>query len=260
VGIIEPGQTGQQTFTGTVDISGSQITNVVWVRGTNVGHAGGVTIVDYVTGAGHNMITTGILKQHTQGGAHTGITNTGGLTTDTATVTSNATVGGTLNVIGAVTLTSLVGTVVGNANLSTSAGDLGAAWQSWSPVWTNLTTGNGTTVASYIQTGKIVRFKAKFILGSTSSIGGNVGVNPPVAALAAYATSNAWPLGQCWYEDSGINNYSGMIAFASSSTSMTLYVYSASGTYVTNPSVTAAVPFNFSTGDIINIMGSYEAA
>lgn len=97
VGIIEPGATAQQTFTGTVDVSGSQITNVVWVRGTNVGHAGGVTVVDYVSGAAHNMMTAGILKQHTQAGAHTAITNTGGFTTDTATVT------------GATTLTGAVG-------------------------------------------------------------------------------------------------------------------------------------------------------
>lgn len=112
VGIIEPGQTAQQTFTGTVDVGGSQITNVVWVRGVNVGHAGGVTIVDYVSGASHSMMTTGILKQHTQAGVHTGIT------TDTISTTGNGTIGGTLGVTGAATLTG--GTVL-------PAGDIGTA-------------------------------------------------------------------------------------------------------------------------------------
>jgi len=102
VGIIEPAAVAQQTFTGTVDVSGSQITNVIWVRGNNVGHAGGVTIVDYVSGAAHNMATTGVLKQHTQAGAHSAITNTGGLTTDTATITGNATVDGSLGITGVV--------------------------------------------------------------------------------------------------------------------------------------------------------------
>lgn len=107
VGIIEPGVSGnEQTFTGTVDTGGSQITNVVWTRGSNVNHAGGVTVVDYVTGTAFNMITAGILKQHTQVGAHHAITTDTIATTSTATfgagasVTNNLTVGGTAGVTG----------------------------------------------------------------------------------------------------------------------------------------------------------------
>lgn len=102
VGIIEPGATNQQVFTGTVDVSGSQITGVVWTRGTNVPHTAGVTIVDYTTGTGFNMVTSGILKQHTQTGAHRNITNTGGmsntggLTTDTLHVTSTTVLDGAI--------------------------------------------------------------------------------------------------------------------------------------------------------------------
>lgn len=116
VGIIEPGQTGQQTFTGTVDISGSQITNVVWVRGTNVGHAGGVTVVDYVSGAAHNMTTAGILKQHTQAGAHTGIV------TDTITATGVATLsGGTSLPAGDIGTADLADSAVSTAKIADSA-------------------------------------------------------------------------------------------------------------------------------------------
>lgn len=70
VGIIEPGLTKQQTFTGTVDTSGAQITGVVWTRGTNADHTAGVTIVDYVSGTGHNMMTKGISVGHNQNGTH----------------------------------------------------------------------------------------------------------------------------------------------------------------------------------------------
>lgn len=90
VGIIEPGVTNQQVFTGTVDTGGSQITGVVWTRGTNVGHATGVTIVDYVTGTIINMITAGILKEHTQTGTHTN------LHTDTLNASGNGIISGTL--------------------------------------------------------------------------------------------------------------------------------------------------------------------
>lgn len=94
VGIIEPGVTGnEQTFTGTVDTGGSQIISVVWTRGTNVSHSGGVTVVDYVTGTAHNMITAGILKQHTQSGHHTGIT-TDTLTASSSVTTANLTASG----------------------------------------------------------------------------------------------------------------------------------------------------------------------
>lgn len=70
VGIIEPGLSREQTFTGIVDTGGSQLTGVVWTRGTNVDHTGGVTIVDYVTGTDHNMMAKGILVAHNQDGTH----------------------------------------------------------------------------------------------------------------------------------------------------------------------------------------------
>lgn len=70
VGIIEPGQAKEQTFTGTVDTGGAQITGVKWTRGTNADHTAGVTIVDYVSGTGNNMFTKGILVEHNQDGTH----------------------------------------------------------------------------------------------------------------------------------------------------------------------------------------------
>jgi hypothetical protein len=68
VGIIEPGGSKEQTFTGVVDTGGSQITGVKWTRGLNVDHSAGVTVVDYVTGTGHNMMTKGILVHADQDG------------------------------------------------------------------------------------------------------------------------------------------------------------------------------------------------
>lgn len=110
VGIIEPGQTKQQVFTGTVSTGSTSITGVKWTRGTNVGHSGGVSIVDYTTGTAFNMLTTGILKQHSQTGVHTAITATS-LSTSAA-----ASIGTTLGVTGAATHSSttvLTGAVSG---------------------------------------------------------------------------------------------------------------------------------------------------
>jgi hypothetical protein len=68
VGIIEPTGTKEQVFTGTVDLTNSQIKDVIWTRGTNTAHEAGVLVVDYVTGTDWNMLVTGILKFANQKG------------------------------------------------------------------------------------------------------------------------------------------------------------------------------------------------
>jgi hypothetical protein len=63
----------KQVFTGTVNTGAGTVTNVVWTEmptgGSNVGHAAGATIIDYVTATAWDMAMTGILKFATQGGA-----------------------------------------------------------------------------------------------------------------------------------------------------------------------------------------------
>lgn len=69
--IIEPNSlTAKQTFTGVVDIAGSQITNVVWTAGTNQTHAVGVAVVDYATATHVSMISKGLAVEHNQDGTH----------------------------------------------------------------------------------------------------------------------------------------------------------------------------------------------
>lgn len=94
VGIIEPGDaTKQQVFTGTVDVAGSRLTGCVYTRGTSAsGHAGGVTVVDYVTGTAMNMISKGVLTQHNQDGTHGAVTATSVNTTGAVTAGNGLTV------------------------------------------------------------------------------------------------------------------------------------------------------------------------
>lgn len=88
----------KQVFTGQV--SGSNILNVVWTYGTNQAHTTGATIIDYVSATTMDMVTAGILKQHTQAGAHIGLSNTGGatftggITTDSLTISGQNTANG----------------------------------------------------------------------------------------------------------------------------------------------------------------------
>lgn len=106
VGIIDPGSTNQEVFTGTVSVSGVSIINAVWTRspaGGSVAHTTGAAIVDYVTGTAFKMLTTGILKQHTQAGGHIGLSNTGGLTNAGGIATDTLHVTGATELDGAVT-------------------------------------------------------------------------------------------------------------------------------------------------------------
>lgn len=68
VGVIEPGTVKEQVFTGIVDTGGTQITGVVWTKGTNIDHASGVSVVDYDTGTAFNMMRKGILVHSDQDG------------------------------------------------------------------------------------------------------------------------------------------------------------------------------------------------
>lgn len=95
VGVIEPGATKQQVFTGVVNTGSSSVTGVKWTRGTNADHAAGVTIVDYVTGTDHNMMTKGILVEHDQDGTHKDVTADSLVVAGTTTLTGSVAINGT---------------------------------------------------------------------------------------------------------------------------------------------------------------------
>ena len=102
-----PTPTLKEVATGVV--SGSTVSNLV--RGqdgtTQQAHASGANVVMYVTANLWNDFETSYLTQHNQLGTHKGIT------TDTLAASGNATVGGTLGVTGA---TSLSGGATVNGN------------------------------------------------------------------------------------------------------------------------------------------------
>lgn len=58
----------KQVFTGTVDTTGVQITNVVWTEGSNTTHTAGASVVDYVAATHQGMTTKGLLVSHDQDG------------------------------------------------------------------------------------------------------------------------------------------------------------------------------------------------
>ena len=127
------------------------------------------------------------------------------------------------------------------------------AWTTWTTSLTGITTGNGTVTAKYLQIGKMIHFRFKFLLGSTSGITGTPQISLPVApAAGSHLTVPVI------YDDAFSALYPGLSQILSST--LFLYAINASTTYGANALITATVPFTWTTNDSIIANGTYEAA
>lgn len=266
--IIEPGVSGkEQSFTGTIDTSGVQVTGVKWTSGTNSAHSAGVTVVDYVAAAHIQLISTGILLEHDQDGTHGNITGgtasfSGAVSTDTineytaaagVTIDGLAVKDGALVTANSVIANNITAGAVTNAKLATSTGEVGGAWQSWTPTWANLTVGDGTVTAKYLQIGKSVQGHVHFVFGTTSSVGTRPTFTLPVTSVATLNALRCIGYGNV---DAGGGGSNGFPAHASTTTAE---VRRWDGNNDSN-TVTSIAPATWSTGDYISLTFFYEAA
>lgn len=134
------------------------------------------------------------------------------------------------------------------------------AWQSWTPTWTNLTVGNGTVTARYIQTGKTVCYRVFILFGSTTSISGSVEFTLPVTA-AAYPSSSASfaVVGDARMEDNATAAYFGIVDLFTTTTGRVL-VTNTGSTYAGVSGLSSTVPMTWTTNDVLQAEGVYEAA
>lgn len=133
------------------------------------------------------------------------------------------------------------------------------AWITWTPTLTNLTLGNGTVTARYTRVGRTIEFFFKFVCGSTSAVGTNPSFSPPVTTSDLYTTSNVDPIGLASLFDSGTAVYSGPCLWTNT-TRFIIQYWNATGTPLLISSITATVPFTWTTGDVLVATGRYEAA
>ena len=135
-----------------------------------------------------------------------------------------------------------------------------SAWTDWTPTFTNLTTGNGTTIARYIQIGKIVSGYLIFTFGTTSSISGSVSVSLPVNMSTSYPQTRLVPIGTANFEDDSTQTYLGFTGGYRDLQRFFVHTYNASATYVTQSSLSSTVPFTWGNLDVIFANFAYEAA
>lgn len=81
-------------------VSGNTINSLTVIDGTDAGSSVNDVVEMLPTAAWGQDLADALTSQHTRTGAHSGVTNTGGMTTDTLTVSGAASVGGNLSVTG----------------------------------------------------------------------------------------------------------------------------------------------------------------
>jgi hypothetical protein len=153
------------------------------------------------------------------------------------------TIGGTLNVIDGATFKVGGGT------------DVAGAWSTWSPTMTNMTPGNGSVAARYVQIGRTVHYSLVITIGSTSVVGSPPKFTLPVAPNSSYLTFRT-EMGRGFLIDVSAAVSRQPIGFWNGS-AVEIYWWDATPTH---QGVTATAPWTWATGDTIHLQGTYEAA
>lgn len=135
-----------------------------------------------------------------------------------------------------------------NTHIRDNFAAIGDAWTSYTPTQGNMTLGNGALSCAYTQAGKLVSFRIKFTLGSTSTVGTGPTFTLPVTSIAS-------------------RSFGGVVQFWDSSASaITLGFYFASGAGTlglrtdASGTINSTTPFTWANGDEISMVGTYEAA
>ena len=164
---------------------------------------------------------------------------------------------GVLNTNNSVVTANITDAAVTPAKLQSGTGS-GWAWSTWTPTLTNLTLGNGTMTARYIQTGKMVTLAIAFSFGSTSSLSGGPSFSLPVTARTGIYGSG-FPIGWAVVKAGGGTNTPSTTMY-NSSTTLTVQSLRADLTNAYYQVFDSTHPGTWTTGDFMYIMATYEAA
>lgn len=186
------------------------------------------------------------------------------LGTPSAVVLTNATglpTAGILdaNVTGAKISSGATG--VGNANLLTTAGDIGGAWLAYTPTFVSITVGAGGTVSgAYTKIGKTIHFWAYFKFGTGSAVGG-ASVSLPITSVSPVSANK--PIGTVTYFDNSAGSvYDGPLLHTNTTTALlrTHVITAAAVTYLRSDGISSTTPITWATDDTIILQGTYDAA
>lgn len=131
---------------------------------------------------------------------------------------------------------------------------LQAAWGTWTPTIGGITLGTGsTTTARYNQVGKTIDFFAQITLGTSGVLTGSATISLPVTAAYINWTGDA----TAW--DSSASSMYVLVGLCNSTTQIAMRSPAASANAAL-VNTSATVPFTWGVGDILTVIGRYEAA
>jgi len=125
----------------------------------------------------------------------------------------------------------------------------------YTPTYTNFTLGNGTVTARYARVQDIVVFYVRVVLGSTSSVTGQIQVSLPVTSSSNLTRQSS----MVNFLDAGTANFTGVATWLSTTT-VALNAILASGTYASATTTSSTIPFTWTTSDEFEFTFVYEAA
>jgi hypothetical protein len=138
-----------------------------------------------------------------------------------------------------------VATALGSGN-----GYMGA-WVGYTPTFTGITVGNGTSAFTYVQQGKTVHVRGRFTFGSTSAVTGATTISLPITAVSA----NFVPV--ITARSGGADH--GMVGTATA-TSIGVNALGSTGSYTHRVTISSTIPGTWTNGDNITFSATYEAA
>jgi hypothetical protein len=173
-------------------------------------------------------------------------------TTGAWTVGGNETVIGTTTASGAVVMNSTL-LVNGSATACGSLAGWGGAWTAYSPTFTNVTLGTGSTLtARYIQIGKLVHVMVQLVLGTSGAdVTGTVSMSLPVTARAT--TPVLVGSGLAIDDSAGTTGHRAIFSQLNTTTTVQFVIYSGGV-------VGASIPFDWTNQDQFRVSLTYEAA
>jgi len=121
----------------------------------------------------------------------------------------------------------------------------------FTPVWTNLTVGDGTVTASYKLMTNVLRVATSIVFGATSSISGSVSHTIPFTrSTSFYRSIGLVPSALARFRDSSASTAYFGTAVTSGDASF-LGSLDSSVAYLTNAALSSTVPFTWATSDTI---------
>ena len=127
-----------------------------------------------------------------------------------------------------------------------------ATWTSYTPAFAGgVTVGNGTWDAAYAIVNKILFFQGTFTLGSTSAITGNVTLTVPDSRT--FSSANSEILGSARFAAGPVPTTRYGAVGENSTTTVAIFLYDTSGTYLDRTNLSATVPATWQTGNTIGI-------